>query len=245
MTAPSPGMRARLDDVHARIRRAALVAGRDPAGVLLIAVAKTWPADAVAEAVRSGVTDIGENRAQELSQKSALLGDRVRWHFVGALQTNKVRAVVGTAVLVHSVDRIELADAIAGRARSAGISQEVLIEVNVSGEESKNGVETSAALGFAEEVGRLEGVTVRGLMTIPPLAADPEASRPHFRELARLGAELKGRVAGASELSMGMTGDFEVAIEEGATMIRLGEAVFGPRSAARARPDRSATPRRA
>ncbi|HYP24608.1 MAG TPA: YggS family pyridoxal phosphate-dependent enzyme, partial [Actinomycetota bacterium] len=155
--------------------------------------------------------------------------DRVRWHFVGPLQSNKVRNVVGVAELVHSVDRYGLGEAIARRARSRGIVQDVLVEVNTGGEATKHGVEPAGAVRLAEEVAALDGIAVRGLMTIPPRTDDPDGARPYFRDLVALRDLLAESVPGATELSMGMSADFEQAIEEGATIVRVGEAIFGPR----------------
>jgi pyridoxal phosphate enzyme (YggS family) len=215
----------RLQEVRERIAAAAERAGRAPDEVRLVAVAKTFPVDVVAAAADAGATDIGENRAQELKEKHALLGDRVIWHFVGHLQTNKVKLVVGAAALIHSVDRYGLAEAIARRATSLGITQDVLIEVNVAGEATKQGVEPSRAQALALEVAGLDGVAVRGVMGMPPPARDPSETRRYFRELAEIGRQIEG----ATELSMGMSGDFEVAVEEGSTLVRVGEAIFGPR----------------
>ncbi|MDQ3940288.1 MAG: YggS family pyridoxal phosphate-dependent enzyme, partial [Actinomycetota bacterium] len=198
--------------------------------VRLVAVAKSFAADVVLAAADAGIRDIGENRAQELKEKIAVVGDRVRWHFVGHLQTNKVRNVVGRAQLLHSVDRYGLAEAVARRAGSMGIEQDVLVEVNVGGETSKHGVEPGRAIALAEEIAALPGVSLRGLMTIPPATRDAEGARPFFQELAALRDRLVSSVPTASELSMGMSRDFEIAIEEGATIVRVGEAVFGPRS---------------
>jgi pyridoxal phosphate enzyme (YggS family) len=212
-----------------RIGAAAQRAGRDPDEITLVAVSKTWPADVVKDAAGAGVGIFGENRAQELKEKHAVLGDRVRWHFVGPLQSNKVRAVVGVAELVHSVDRYGLAEAIARRARSLGIVQDVLIEVNAGGESTKHGVEPAGAVRLAEEVAELDGITVGGLMAIPPRADNPETTRPYFRDLAALRDLVAASVPTATALSLGMSGDFEQAIEEGATIVRVGEAIFGPR----------------
>ncbi len=220
---------ARYEEVRARVANAAARAGRDPSEITLVAVSKTWPVDVLAEAADAGVAVFGENRAQELKEKHAVLGARVRWHFVGPLQSNKVRAVVGVAELVHSVDRYGLGEAIARRARAVGIVQDVLVEVNVGGEATKHGVEPAGAGRLAEEVAALDGVAVRGLMVIPPPAADPEGTRPYFRDLAALRDLVAGSVPGVRELSMGMSADFEQAIEEGATIVRVGEAIFGPR----------------
>ncbi len=215
-----------------RIAAAAERAGRDASGVTLVAVSKTWPAHVLQEAAAAGVRVFGENRAQELKEKVAVLGEEdVRWHFVGPLQSNKVRAVVGVAELVHSVDRYGLAEAIARRARSIGIVQDVLVEVNVGGEPTKHGVEPAAAAAFVAEISALDGIRVRGLMAIPPQTPDPETVRPYFRDLAALRDLVRATVPGAAELSMGMSGDFEQAVEEGATIVRVGEAIFGPRRA--------------
>ncbi|MFP5352345.1 MAG: YggS family pyridoxal phosphate-dependent enzyme [Actinomycetota bacterium] len=219
----------RLAEVNERIATAAKRAGRDPERVRLVAVTKGFAADAAIEAYRAGAHDLGENRAQELREKALAVTLPVEWHFIGHLQTNKARHVVGTARLIHSVDRLGLAEAIARRARSLGVEQEVLIEVNVSGEASKHGAEPARALSLAEEVDALGGIKVRGLMTMAPLADRAEASRPVFSELRDLGERLRQAFPDAVELSMGMSRDFEVAIEEGATLVRVGEAIFGPR----------------
>lgn len=219
----------RYADVAARVAEAARRSGRDARDVTLVAVSKTWPAHVLEDAVRAGVEVFGENRAQELREKVTAVGGRVRWHFVGPLQSNKVRHVVGVAELVHSVDRYGLAEAIARRALASGVVQDVLIEVNAAGEATKHGVEPAAAPRLAEEVAALDGIAVRGLMTIPPRSDDPDGTRPYFRDLAALRDLVAKTVPGATELSMGMSADFEPAIEEGATIVRVGEAIFGPR----------------
>jgi PLP dependent protein len=219
--------------VRERIAAAATRAGRVGDEITLVAISKTFPADAVEEAIAAGVTDIGENRAQELKEKVSAVRAPARWHFVGHLQTNKVRYVVGNVLLIHSVDRFGLGEAIARRARNMGLTQDVLIEVNVSGEASKQGIEPARAVHVAEEIDELDGLRVRGLMTMAPLVDDPESARPYFADLAELGETLATRIAGAGELSMGMSRDFEVAVEEGATIVRVGEAIFGPRAGAR------------
>lgn len=220
----------RLAAVRTRIADAASRAGRDPNEITLVAVSKTFGPDAIIEGLEAGILDFGENRAQELRQKVAVLGDRVRWHFVGHLQTNKARHVVTSVVLVQSVDRFGLAEAIARRARSAGTAQPVLIQVNVAGERSKEGAEPEQATALAEKVAALDGIEVKGLMTMPPYPSDPEDSRPHYARMRELLDVVARVVPGATELSMGMSRDFEVAIEEGATLVRVGEAIFGPRS---------------
>ena len=223
-------IRDRIADVRGRIGRAAVSAGRDPSDVRLIAVSKTQPPEAVRSAAEAGITDFGENKAQELVHKLPVVGDLGTWHFVGALQTNKTRSVVGRVALIHSVDRIEVAEAISRRAERSGLTQPVLVQVNAAREAAKHGVDPDEAMAFAERVAALEGLDLRGLMTMPPLGRDPESSRPWFQVLADLGARLGDRLSGAAELSMGMSRDFEVAVQEGATMVRVGEAVFGARN---------------
>ena len=221
----------RVAEVEGRVSTACARAGRARADVTLVAVAKGFPADAVTAALAAGIPDIGENRAQELKEKAAVIGGRIRWHFVGHLQTNKVRQVVGAASLIHSVDRYGLAEAISRRARSLAIVQDVLVEVNLAGERSKAGVEPARAVAFALEAATLEGLNVRGFMAIPPRADDDASARSYFAELRALRDDLMLRASAArGELSMGMSNDFEVAIEEGATLVRVGTAIFGSRT---------------
>jgi pyridoxal phosphate enzyme (YggS family) len=223
-------LRSRYDRVLERVAQAAKRAGRDLAEVEVVAVAKTFPADVVLAAIDQGIEVIGESRAQELRDKYAVVGGRARWHFVGHVQTNKVRQVVGVAELIHSVDRIGLAEAIARRAKSLGSVQEVLIEVNIARESAKHGADPATAVTFARDVARLDGIQVRGLMAMAPFSEDPEQSRPYFAELAELKDQVASTVDGVDHISMGMSRDFEVGVEEGATLVRVGEAIFGPRS---------------
>jgi PLP dependent protein len=218
-----------LDRVRKRIAEAAQRAGRSPDEVTLVAVSKTFPVDVLDMAIAAGASDLGENRAQELKEKVAALGDAVRWHFVGPLQTNKVRVVVGAAALIHSVDRADLAEAISRRASAMEVVQNVFIEVNLSGEATKHGTQPGEAVELARLTSALDGVRVCGLMTMAPFSDDPETSRPYFGHLARLRDEVAQVVPGATGLSMGMSRDFEVGIEEGATVVRVGEAIFGAR----------------
>jgi PLP dependent protein len=222
-------LRGRLERVRERIARAAERAGRDTSEVTLVAVSKTFPDDVVRNAVEAGATDLGENRAQELKAKVSALGNVAKWHFVGPLQTNKVRVVVGAAALIHSVDRPALAEAIARRAGSLDLVQDVLIEVNLSGEAAKHGIGAKEAVELARAVQALDHVNLTGVMTMAPFSDDPETSRPFFRQLARLRDEVVAEVPGAIALSMGMSRDFEVGVEEGATLVRVGEAIFGSR----------------
>jgi pyridoxal phosphate enzyme (YggS family) len=219
----------RLKAVSTSIEDAARRSGRSPSAVTLVAVSKTWPADVALEAISAGVTDLGENRAQEFKEKVALLEGRARWHFIGHLQTNKVRQVVGACELIHSVDRLALAEAIDRRASSRGLVQDVLIEVNVAGDPNKHGISVARAIALAADVDAMVGVRVRGLMTMPPYPDEPEESRPYYKELAALSKRLLVELPEAAELSMGMTRDFEIAVEEGATIVRIGTAIFGPR----------------
>lgn len=218
----------RLARVRERVGAAAERSGRNESDVTVVAVSKTWPADVVTAAIEAGATDLGENRAQELKQKRAVVVGDAHWHFVGHLQTNKVRHVVGVA-LIHSVDRVGLGEAIARRAAALGIVQDVLIEVNVSGEANKHGVAPERMIALAQGLLDLDGLRVRGLMAMPPFPSEPEESRPYFKQLVALRDELLERAPEAGELSMGMTRDFEIAVEEGATIVRVGEAIFGPR----------------
>jgi len=232
----------RIADVLERIEASASRVQRRPSEVTLVAVTKTFGAHVVLEAAEAGVTDVGENRAQELREKALVVGDRVRWHFIGPLQTNKAKHVVGTATLIHSVDRPALATEIDRRARAHDLVQEVLIEVNVAREAAKQGCDPATAIALAREVDGLANVRVRGLMAMAPFSDQPEHSRPYFREMRALRELLASEVPGATELSMGMTRDFEVAIEEGATIVRVGEAIFGPRPRTVRTPDGETLP---
>ena len=213
--------------------QACLRAGRDPSEVTLVAVAKTFPIERVREALRAGVVDVGENYVQELLDKqSALAQEKVRWHFIGHLQRNKVRSIVPWISMIHSVDGVALAREIDNRARNLGRIVDCLIEVNTTDEDSKFGIRPDNALQLVEDLKGLTSLKVNGFMTIGPFLPDPEGSRPMFRLLRQLRDEAASRHqdnAPMQHLSMGMTGDFEVAIEEGATLIRVGTAIFGSR----------------
>ena len=224
----------RLDAVLARIERAARRAGRDPGAVTLVAASKTVPVERVLEAVACGCRIFGENRVQEALGKIEAMKEcgEIQWHLIGPLQPNKVKHAIGRFALLHAVDRLEVAERLDRAARERGITQRVLLEVNVSGETTKHGFSPADLAGAAERVGALAGVRVLGLMTIPPPADKPEDARPHFRRLRELAAQVEALgIPGVlmKELSMGMSGDFDVAIEEGATMVRVGTALFGPR----------------
>jgi len=212
----------RLTLVRERVARAAERVGRPPAEVTIVAVSKSFPATAIEEAAAAGVAHIGENRVQEAAAKIPTLRHLpVTWHLVGHLQTNKAKTALDLFDIIQSVDSLRLAEVLSRRAERA---LPVLLEVNVAGEASKLGFSPQQALQAAEAIARLPRLEVRGLMTVAPLVDNPEEVRPVFRDLRRLRDAL-----GLAELSMGMTDDFEVAIEEGATLVRIGRAIFGER----------------
>ncbi|BFU95444.1 MAG: conserved protein of unknown function [Nitrospira sp.] len=225
----------RLKAVMDRIRQAALAAGREPASVRLVAATKAVSAERVREAVVAGLRLAGENRLQEAILKiQALRDEPLRWHFIGQLQRRKVREVVARFDIIHSVDTLELALEIDRRAEAAAIRQDVLLEVNVAGEPTKAGFSPDQ---LEEQLSQFSGLThlcIRGLMTIPPPVDNPERTRVHFRALRELAGRLSGQaVPGVemTELSMGMSSDYVVAVEEGATLVRVGTAIFGRRDA--------------
>jgi pyridoxal phosphate enzyme (YggS family) len=225
----------RLAEIKDRIAAAARRAGRDPAQVRLVAVSKTVGLEALREAVAAGQRLFGENYLQEALEKITALGPEAEWHFIGHLQSNKAKAAVGRFALIHSLDRLSLAEALEKAAARLGTVQGVLVQVNLAGEASKSGVAPEAAAELLQALKRFPHLRVMGLMTLPPFFPDPEAVRPYFRALRELRDRLKAQGladTGLPELSMGMSGDFEVAVEEGATLIRVGTALFGPRPTA-------------
>ena len=218
----------RYEAVRRQVADAADCAGREADDISIVAVTKTVGVPEIGAAIAAGMRDFGENRAQEFTGKQALF-PAVRWHFIGTLQSNKVKDVVGKAALIHSVDTARLLQHIASRADELEIVQPVLIQVNVSGEASKHGVEPGEVRELLVETSALPGVEVRGLMTMAPLGR-PEDARWVFRSLRELSTSLSAlRLNGVEldELSMGMTNDFRVAVEEGATLVRIGRAIFG------------------
>jgi hypothetical protein len=223
----------RLTAVMARIRAAAAAAGRSVGDIRLVAASKTFPPPAIRDAVAAGVSDIGENYIQEARDKyAALPGLPVTWHFIGHLQTNKAKYAVRMFDLIHTVDSYRLAFELDRCAQKINKIQAVLIQVNVAGEASKSGVATEEALPLIRRAAELEHLAVRGLMTMPPYFNAPEKARPFFAALRRLRERITAEQLdpiGMPELSMGMTGDFEAAIAEGATLVRIGTAIFGER----------------
>ena len=220
----------RLKDVRAAIAAAAQRSRRDPGSVRLVAVSKTVDLAHIQAAVDAGQDLFGENYLQEARDKIAVLGRQVSWHLVGSLQSNKAREAVALFDLIHAVDRLKLARALDAAAARLGKVQDVLIQVNQAGEATKSGVEPAAAPALLQEVARLPHLRVLGLMTMPPWFPDPEAARPYFQALRVLRDHLRGLTGlPLTELSMGMSGDFAVAVEEGATLVRVGTAIFGSR----------------
>jgi PLP dependent protein len=223
---PQTGIAGRLADVRARIAAAARRAGRDPDEVRLLAISKFQPVTAVRAAVAAGQMDFGENRAQELAAKLDQAPAGVRWHFVGRLQRNKVKQVVGRVELIHSVDRVTVAEAIATHVAGRDLPQRVLVQVDVAGEPQKGGCAPEDLPALLERTRQLDGIAVTGLMTIPPVDADPAAM---FERLRALRAHHLSTFPELIELSMGMSADIEAAVAHGATIVRVGTAIFGPR----------------
>jgi PLP dependent protein len=216
-------LRVKIDETCKR-------SGRLPDDVKLIAVSKYFGVDAIIEAKNCGLTDFGENRAQELTLKYEKLGNSVTWHFIGTLQKNKVKYAVNAAELIHSVDSLELVEEINFRAEKHVKVQKILLEVKTSNEETKSGLETeNEILGLVKRCSELKNVELKGLMTMAPLTDDINIIRKSFRDLFNLKDRINNKGYNLTELSMGMTSDFEIAIEEGATMIRIGSAIFGDR----------------
>ena len=209
--------------VRARIAAACARSGRDPAEVTLVAVTKVFPADYVEHAIAAGIADIGENRVQEARDKKPLVRGSARWHLIGHLQSNKAKDAVRLFDVIQTVDSLDLAQKIAHAAEAAGKRQEVLLQVNIGNEEQKSGAERAVVPALVEALRGIDALDLRGLMAIPPVGAGEETRR-YFRELRALCDRV-----GVEQLSMGMSEDFEAAIEEGATIVRVGRAIFGSR----------------
>ena len=222
-----------LKEVEKKVEEACKRAGRERSEVTLIAVSKTKPVEMLQEVYDTGVRDFGENKVQELSDKYDVLPKNIRWHMIGHLQRNKVKYLIGKTVLIHSVDSLRLAEQIEHEAAKADTIMNVLIEVNVAGEESKFGTTCNEAIELVRAVAALKHVKIKGLMTIAPFTDNPEDNRIYFKKLKQLSVDIKSKNidnVDMDELSMGMTGDYEVAIEEGATMVRVGTGIFGERN---------------
>lgn len=226
-------MKNRIDSIAERIKIAATAAGRRAESIRLVAVSKTVAAERVREAVETGITILGENYIQEARNKIEVLQDLpVSWHFIGHLQSNKAKYAIRLFDLIHSVDSLKLARELDKQARKHDKIQDVLIQVNTGKEASKSGVYEEEALALVREAGQMDNLAVKGLMTLPPFFNAPEKVRPYFQALRELRDHFRSEsLPGVSmdELSMGMTGDFEAAIQEGATLVRIGTAIFGER----------------
>jgi len=224
---------SRLKMVRDRIANAAIACNRDPESIRLVAATKTVPADRIRVAIMAGIRDVGENYVQEAREKiESLKDEEVSWHFIGRLQTNKAKYAVRMFDLIHSVDSLKLANELNKRAAKIEKVQKILIQVNISGEKTKSGIETERAIDLVRQIAALGNVAICGLMTLPPYFNAPEKVRPYFKSLKILQERIRDAHipnVGMDELSMGMSGDFETAIEEGATIVRIGTAIFGER----------------
>lgn len=222
-----------ITELTEEIASACRRAGREPAEVKLIAVSKNFEPAIIKEAYQSGLKVLGENRVQELKRKKNELPEDIEWHLIGTLQRNKVKDVIGEVALIHSVDSLSLAQEISKQALKRGIEVKILLQVNIAGEISKHGFSPTEVLDLVKEICTLPGIKIRGLMTVAPLAPEPEIVRSVFRQLKELSCTIE-RLAlpnlEMQELSMGMSDDFTVAIEEGATLLRIGSRIFGTRN---------------
>jgi len=226
-------IRENIEKIRENIAEAALRSGLNPSDIRLMAVTKTVDDDRIMEAIGCGVDIIGENYVQEGKRKIEKMGKTGEWHMIGHLQSNKAKYAVRLFDMIHSVDRMGLAQELDKRSRNAGMKSKILIEVNVSGEETKSGVPKDKAVDLVKEIASLENLSIQGLMTMPPWFDDPEDARPCFVALR----ELRDRIVEEDiegvkmvELSMGMSGDYQVAVEEGATIVRIGTSIFGERT---------------
>lgn len=224
----------RIQNIQKRIKEAADGCGRDPSTVRLVAVSKTIPVNRVREAIEAGVTVLGESYVQEAREKfNQLATYPVSWHFIGHLQTNKAKYAVRLFDMIHSVDTLKLARELNKQSQKNAKVQNILIQINISKESSKSGADAKNVLDLIDTVRHLENLSVKGLMTMPPFFNDPEKARPYFSALRNLRDRIRQETppeVALDELSMGMTGDFEVAIQEGATLVRIGTAIFGERA---------------
>ncbi|MDD5433961.1 MAG: YggS family pyridoxal phosphate-dependent enzyme [Nitrospira sp.] len=222
----------RLKDIENRIADAAGRVGRNPEEITLVAVSKGFSIDRIREAIEAGVRIFGENKVQELLPKIEGAGRDISWHFIGHLQSNKAKYITGEVTLIHSIDSLKLCEEVNQVAQKRKIIQDILLEVNVSGEKSKFGISPDEVINNVTAISKLENVVLKGLMTIAPYSENPEESRPHFRKLREIRDEIKQAGICSHDfggLSMGMSNDFEVGIEEGATIVRVGSAIFGER----------------
>lgn len=220
---------ANIKDIILRMKLAAERVGRKEESVKLVAVTKTIDVSKIKEAIGAGITIIGENRVQEAREKFREIGKEVEWHLIGHLQTNKVKYIFDIFSLIHSVDSLPLSEEIQRRGENKGLNTDILIEVNLSGEKTKFGILPEKAVNLIKDISRCKNINIKGLMTIPPFSESPEDSRKYFKMLRILKDDVQKEGIEMKELSMGMSNDFQVAIEEGATMVRIGTAIFGER----------------
>ncbi len=226
-------LKENLQKVEENIEAACKRAGRDRSEVTLIAVSKTKPVDMLQEVYDTGIREFGENKVQEMMDKYEVLPKDIHWHMIGHLQRNKVKYLMGKAALIHSVDSLRLAEEISAQSVKHDVITDILIEVNIAGEESKFGTSKEEAMALVEAAAKLPNIHICGLMTIAPYVDDPEDNRKYFRGIRELSVDIKEKNIDNVDmriLSMGMSGDYEVAIEEGATMVRVGTGIFGARN---------------
>ena len=226
-------LKENLEEVEEKIAKACERAGRAREEVTLIAVSKTKPVEMLQEIYDEGIRDFGENKVQELTEKYEVMPKDMKWHMIGHLQRNKVKYIVDKVTLIHSVDSLRLAETISREAEKKGVTVPILIEVNIAGEETKFGLSSKEeVISLTEQIAALPNLSVKGLMTVAPPAEDPEENRPFFREIRQLSVDITNKNidhVSMEILSMGMTNDYTVAIEEGATMVRVGTGIFGAR----------------
>jgi pyridoxal phosphate enzyme (YggS family) len=226
------GVTENIRKIREEIAEAATRSGRQPSAVRLMAVTKTVDDARIIESIKAGVDIIGENYIQEAKRKIETFGKSMEWHMIGHMQTNKARFAVNLFAMVHSVDRMELAAELDRRAGAAGLTMKILIEVNAAGETTKSGTDAADAIALVRAIAPMPNLSIQGLMTMPPFFDDPEKARPFFRKLRALRDEIEAAgIPGVEmkELSMGMSGDYIAAVEEGATIVRLGRSIFGER----------------
>ncbi len=220
-----------LADINAKITAAAEKSGRKREDILLLAVSKTIDVPRIKEAVNLGLTELGENKPQEINWKYFEI-ENVKWHLIGHLQTNKVKYVIDKVCLIHSVDSLKLAEEISKRAKAKNITMNVLVEINIAGEEAKHGVPLNEAENLALEISKLDNIRVKGFMTVAPFVENPEENRQYFSQMRKLFVDIRDKNYNNIDmkyLSMGMTNDYEIAVEEGANIVRIGTGLFGAR----------------
>ncbi|MEA5084227.1 MAG: YggS family pyridoxal phosphate-dependent enzyme [Lachnospiraceae bacterium] len=221
-----------IELINKKIETAAVKSGRTRDDITFIVVSKTIDVPRIKEAVETGENNLGENKVQEIMDKYEPMGEGIKWHLIGHLQTNKVKYIIDKVDLIHSVDSVKLAEEISKRAEQHGLTAKILLEINIANEESKFGISPSDAEEFALEISKLSNIVIKGLMTVAPFVENAEENRVYFKQMKQLLVDINSKKIDnvyMDVLSMGMTGDYEVAIEEGATMVRVGTGVFGAR----------------